>query len=273
MPEFTGFARANGTAGARDHILVLPSVVCATHVAARAAGRHPTVVHQHGCLHVGDDLVHTEAAFVGLATNPNVRAVVVVSLGCETLQGRLLRDTIATRGQTVELVEIQAAGGSEPAIDQLRDVIAELEQDTAAERGPIAARPLVGIDQTEGAAAAATVALLGETGIDTIVPEQLPGPPSHVELAARGAQIIISLCGPQDAPLGSPVCPVISVAFDAGMYSSLHKDFDIDAVDLTAAEAAAAIRDQLILTQNGQPTSAELRGSGELVLERLAVTM
>src|SRR6185437_9988593 len=86
MKAPSGYRRAGGAVGVRNHLLVLPSVVCSTHVAGEiaAAADGVGVVHQHGCLQVGDDLQHSERLLTGVAANPNVGAVLVVSLGCET---------------------------------------------------------------------------------------------------------------------------------------------------------------------------------------------
>lgn len=108
----TAYRRPNGGVGVRNHILLLPSVACSAHVAAEIAGDGPAIAitHQHGCLQVGDDLRHTESDLVGTAVNPNVAGVVVVGLGCETINGSRLAKKIASRGQQVEFIGIQVAG-------------------------------------------------------------------------------------------------------------------------------------------------------------------
>ena len=52
-----GRGAVSGRAGCRSHLLVLPSVVCATRVAATIAEAlgGVTITHQHGCSQVGDD--------------------------------------------------------------------------------------------------------------------------------------------------------------------------------------------------------------------------
>lgn len=100
--------------GCRRHLLVLPSVVCATRVAADIADAlgAVSITHQHGCSQVGDDGLQTRAAFEQIACNPNVAAAIVVSLGCETVQGSSLAVAIGERGRRVELAGIQLHGGS-----------------------------------------------------------------------------------------------------------------------------------------------------------------
>jgi altronate dehydratase large subunit len=84
---FFGYPRPDGQIGVRNHILVLPTVVCANGVVERLdreAGTLPLalVTHQHGCGQVGDDLSLTVRTLSGIVANPNVGAVVLVSLGC-----------------------------------------------------------------------------------------------------------------------------------------------------------------------------------------------
>jgi altronate dehydratase large subunit len=116
-PAFQAWRRPDGRIAVRNHLLVLPSVLCAALVAqdVAAATGGVAIAHQHGCSQVGDDGQQTAHAFEGIACAPNVGAVLVVSLGCETVQGRALADRIGVRGQRTEFVGIQDAGGSDGA--------------------------------------------------------------------------------------------------------------------------------------------------------------
>src|ERR687893_3264168 len=92
---FLGYRRADGTVGIRNHLLVVPSVVCANTVAQRVASLIPgavSVPHPHGCAQVGDDVVLTEKVLAGAAANPNVGAALIVGLGCETCQASQVAD-------------------------------------------------------------------------------------------------------------------------------------------------------------------------------------
>jgi altronate dehydratase len=279
-----GYTRAHARPGVRNHILVLPSVVCSTLAAREIAASSDAAVaitHQHGCLHVGDDLRHSEAAFVDLSLNPNVGAVMVVGLGCETIQGTRLARELARRRGRVDYVGIQAEGGSARAIEAGRAIIAErtaeLERDR---REPFAADELcVGLDRRDGVLASAVASELESRGVRVEAVSNLRPGAAHTELAARGAQAIVSLCGPGEAPLGFAVCPVIAVSGDRALYDALRDDFDlcaegIDGPDGSAAEAhARRIADLVLATCAGEPTAAERRGATDFVLERLAVTM
>jgi altronate dehydratase large subunit len=263
-----GHRRADGRYGVRDHVLVLPSVVCSTNAAqtiARETGA-VHVTHQHGCLHVGDDLRHTEGAFIGTATNPNVGAVVVVSLGCETIQGRRLARRIEDAGQRVAFVGIQREGGTRRAVAAGRQAVEELRallDDEPAQELPDEA-VVVGLDRPDDALRGALQAR-GWQVVDA--PNGLTAAQSHVALAGAGAQVIVSVRGAGEAPLGFAVCPVVAVATDPAMYAALHDDFDVapGGVDDTVERVEA--------TLGGEPTASERRGARDFVLHRLAVTM
>ncbi|MCA1725893.1 MAG: UxaA family hydrolase [Thermomicrobia bacterium] len=110
-----GYRRAySGRAGVRNCVLIIPSVVCSNTVVQRIAQQVPEcvfVTHQHGCSQVGDDVEQTRATLIGYATNPNVAGVLVVSLGCETIEGDRVAQMIAETGQDVEFLGIQESGG------------------------------------------------------------------------------------------------------------------------------------------------------------------
>ena len=122
LPDsFLGFRRSDGGVGTRNHLLVVPSVVCANTVAQRVATLIPgavSVPHPHGCAQVGDDVVLTEKVLAGAAANPNVGAALVIGLGCETCQSGEVAELARALapGKPVEAFSIQEAGGSIKAI-------------------------------------------------------------------------------------------------------------------------------------------------------------
>jgi altronate dehydratase len=275
-----GFRREDGRHGVRNHLLVLPSVVCSTHVAGEiaAAADGVGVVHQHGCLQVGDDLRHSERLLTGVALNPNVGAVLVVSLGCETLRGTGLAKRIGERGQAVELVGIQADGGTAAALAHGREAAARMGAELAAQEPEEFARDalVVGLD-LPGAdeEAAAIEAALGGAGVAVLRPPAgIEGPEAHVEVAAAGATIVVSRPPAEEAPMGFAVAPVVAVAHRGELHEAIVEDFDVSPA--AGEEPEALARRVLAATLEhaaGAPTAAEARGSREFVLRRLAVTM
>lgn len=119
--NFMGFRRPDGTVGIRNHVLVIPTVVCANQVArgiSQAVKGSVWVEHQHGCSQLAPDAAQTARVFVGHGTNPNVYGVVVVGLGCEVVRAQDVAAEIKKRCpyKPVHCVIIQDAGGSYKAM-------------------------------------------------------------------------------------------------------------------------------------------------------------
>lgn len=113
--DFLGYRRPDGTVGIRNHIVILPTSVCSSTVAANIALQIPGAValaNQHGCCQVGADHEQTVRTLIGLGRNPNVAAVLVVGLGCEGVPIHQVAAEIATTGKHVEVVVIQDVGGT-----------------------------------------------------------------------------------------------------------------------------------------------------------------
>ena len=132
---FQGYRRRNGTVGVRNHVLVLPSVMCANHIVDRIGRAVPEVVtvgHPTGCAQVGADFEQTKRTMAGFAANPNVAAVLVVGLGCETNESKALAAEIAARGQRVEVLGIQESGGSSETIARGTAIVRDLLREVSA---------------------------------------------------------------------------------------------------------------------------------------------
>ena len=119
--NFMGFRRPDGTVGIRNHVLVIPTVVCANQVArgiSQAVKGSVWVEHQHGCSQLAPDAAQTARVFVGHGTNPNVYGVVVVGLGCEVVRAQDVAAEIKKQCpyKPVHCVIIQDAGGSYKAM-------------------------------------------------------------------------------------------------------------------------------------------------------------
>jgi altronate dehydratase large subunit len=119
-PGFFGFPRPDGRVGVRNHVLVVPTVVCASVVCERIAAQSPSSVvalpHQAGCGQLGPDMWTTHDTLAAYCGHPNVGAVVVVALGCEQVVAQQLAGAARAAGKPCEVVAIQAEGGSLRAI-------------------------------------------------------------------------------------------------------------------------------------------------------------
>lgn len=115
MDTFTGYERANGSVGVRNHVAIIPTVSCVNGVSGLIAKEAPLGVplfHGHGCGRAGRDLELNVRTLTNLGKHPNVGAVLVVGLGCEVIKAEHLASAIAESGKPVEYLEVQAEGGS-----------------------------------------------------------------------------------------------------------------------------------------------------------------
>ncbi len=119
MNHMMGYRRPNGDVGIRNHLLIIPTVICANQVCTRINQMVPDTVaipHQHGCSQIGADKDRTFDVLAGTGRNPNVGGVIIISLGCEVVDPHALADAIRTTGKPVEVFDIQSVGGSVKAI-------------------------------------------------------------------------------------------------------------------------------------------------------------
>lgn len=129
MKSIEGYLRSNGEYGIRNHLLIIPTVICANQVSNRITQLVPGTVaipHQHGCSQIGADKERTFKTLAGTGLNPNVGAVIVVSLGCEVIDPHELAAAIRVSGKPVEVVEIQGLGGSIKAIEKGTEIAKRL---------------------------------------------------------------------------------------------------------------------------------------------------
>ncbi|KEQ25504.1 UxaA family hydrolase [Paenibacillus tyrfis] len=119
MNHMMGYRRPNGDVGIRNHLLIIPTVICANQVCTRINQMVPDTVaipHQHGCSQIGADKDRTFDVLAGTGRNPNVGGVIIISLGCEVVDPHALAEAIRPTGKPVEVFDIQSVGGSVKAI-------------------------------------------------------------------------------------------------------------------------------------------------------------
>jgi altronate dehydratase large subunit len=107
-----GFQRPDGRKGIRNYVIVAYLVECAHHVAReivlpyRDRGVH--LIGFSGCY----PNAYALRVMKRLATHPNVGAVLLVSLGCESFNRRELADAVRQSGRPIETLVIQESGGT-----------------------------------------------------------------------------------------------------------------------------------------------------------------
>jgi altronate dehydratase large subunit len=243
---FWGYRRPDGTVGIRNHLLVVPSVICANTVAQRVAALIPGAVavpHPHGCAQVGDDVTLTERMLAGTAANPNVGAAVVIGLGCETCQATDVAKMVRqlAPGKPVESFFIQEAGGSIKAIARGVEVgKALMAQIAPQQREEIPLSELVlatecgSLDETAEAASNPTVGAASELALDA----------GGTVIVSRSAERLVD-----GAPGRQGVLPVAERPAGAGLYV-----MDTPGQDEVAVTAMAAGGSQVCLFSTGRGT-------------------
>lgn len=132
--QFWGYRRPDGRVGVRNHVLILPTITCATQTAQRVTelvSGTVTFIHQHGCAQVGIDYDQTFRTYAGMGMNPNVYGVIVLGLGCETHQAHSVADEIAKCGKPVHTVSIQDNGGTLQTIAEVAKIAVKMVQDAS----------------------------------------------------------------------------------------------------------------------------------------------
>lgn len=111
-----GYLRPDGGKGIRNVVLVAYLVECARHVAQKIVqqfdeqGVH--LIGFSGCY----PNKYAETMMKALCTHANVGAVLLLSLGCESFNGKGLLETVQATQRPVQLIGIQETGGTGKAI-------------------------------------------------------------------------------------------------------------------------------------------------------------
>ncbi len=103
---FKGFKRAQGRAGIRNEIYIIPTVGCVNNVCIRLAKEAQKYVdgsidgifaltHQFGCSQLGQDNENIKKLLCAVALNPNASYVLFVGLGCENNGMQGIKDYLA----------------------------------------------------------------------------------------------------------------------------------------------------------------------------------
>jgi altronate dehydratase large subunit len=161
--SFLGYRRPDGRVGVRNHLLVVPTVICASVVSERVAAAVAPVgtalPHTAGCGQLGPDMHTTHDTLAAYCGHPNVGAVLVLALGCEQVVAQRLADAARGAGKPVQMLAIQSEGGTIKTERRAIAIARELAADLArVERVPCDLSSLIlsvkcgGSDYTSGLA-------------------------------------------------------------------------------------------------------------------------
>jgi altronate dehydratase large subunit len=174
---FLGYRRPDGRVGTRNHVLVVPTVICSAVVAERIAAAVGPVgaalPHLAGCGQLGPDMRVTHDTLAAYCAHPNVGAVVVVALGCEQVVAQMLAETAKRHGKPAEIVAIQSEGGTLRATEKGSRIARSLASALAGEErvacevsGLILCVKCGGSDYTSGLASNPALGLVADRLVD-----------------------------------------------------------------------------------------------------------
>lgn len=136
--EFLGYRRPDGSAGIRNHVLVIPGGFIASKICDFVAGARTIHTADHGSGRTRNDRETIARTLIGLGQNPNVGAVLVHAAspgaGYPELNPERLVEEIKTTGKRVELVDPAKDGGTFGAIEKGVRLARELVYETSKAR-------------------------------------------------------------------------------------------------------------------------------------------
>jgi altronate dehydratase large subunit len=110
----SGYVRPEGSVGFRNHVAILSSVGCANDVSQKLARMYPKALlltHRQGCAQLGDDKEQSARTLAGIGKNPNIAAVLVIGMGCESITADYLAEEISKTKKPVEYLVVLEEGG------------------------------------------------------------------------------------------------------------------------------------------------------------------
>ena len=124
---FKGYRRADGRAGIRNELWIIPTVGCVNGVAQniqklfdKELESYPSIEkvvafpHNYGCSQLGCDHENTRKILADMVHHPNAAGVLVVALGCENNQLGAFRELVGEVDETrVKFMESQKIQGDE----------------------------------------------------------------------------------------------------------------------------------------------------------------
>lgn len=142
--RLSGYRRPDGRVGVRNHVVILPvddlsNAVCES--VARTIPGTLALPHAYGRLQFGEDLDLTFRTLIGLGTNPNVAAVVVV--GIEPNWTDRVVQGIAGSAKPVEGFSIERSGDLKTLAAASRVAQSFLQDASEARREPIERREVM----------------------------------------------------------------------------------------------------------------------------------
>lgn len=116
--RITGYLRKDGRKGIRNLVVIAYLVECTHFVADEIAScfrRQPVHVIGFGGCYPNE---HADKVMNALCTHPNVGAVLLLSLGCESFDRKRLHSSVSASGRPVKTIVVQQAGGTLASVEE-----------------------------------------------------------------------------------------------------------------------------------------------------------
>lgn len=130
MNKIMGYLRKDGKVGSRNYVAIVPSVVCVAEIVDGILDQTINTrgyIHSQGCCQLPPDLDRVTNTLIGLANNPNVSGVVLVTLGCEGTNNDEIMEAVQKTGKPIRRIDAQRLGGTTNAIRAGIDAAQELQ--------------------------------------------------------------------------------------------------------------------------------------------------
>lgn len=215
MQTFMGYERPDGSAGIRNHVVVMPTTACANGAVQRIVKAVPDAVpmlHTLGCGRPSET-GRLQNILANILKNPNHYAVVLVGLGCEGLSMDYIVQELKQIQKPVYYVKLQEQEDAETALKMcIEQTAAFVEQAKQCVRVPIGMdRLIVGTEcgASDGLSGPLANRLIGEL-VDWVVEQGGTGILSEsIELI--GAEGILSERSVSSS-VANGICQVVAKA-------------------------------------------------------------
>jgi len=186
----------------------------------------------------------------------------VVSLGCETIQGPELLPKI--NRELSRLLVIQESGGASGTYESGVTQAKQLRDNFKSEKARLD-KLIVGLDLSRDTPHLSALKTgLTAAGFEVVVEsEHAVSEHNLSKLMSAKAQVVISFPDENQPPTGFPLIPVINIAASSPLHMALASEFD-----LAQGSSVDEVIELINKVANGQKTKSELSGIGEIVAPR-----
>ncbi|KUO74121.1 MAG: carbohydrate hydrolase [Clostridia bacterium BRH_c25] len=133
--KFNGYKRPDGHVGIRNHVVIMPGVICAAGVAQKIANKVDGIQYLYnpnGCAQNSRDTAVTLNILSGLIANGNVYGVLIVGLGCEMIREATYLEAIRKKtNKPVYYISIQEEGGIQKTVAKGVEIVKALSEEAS----------------------------------------------------------------------------------------------------------------------------------------------